>query len=241
MQQAGIGAPSLQRHVERFDRDVSIIDGADGPTHDEPREQIQDGREVQLAAAADDELRRVTDPSLIGTGRLEATVEQIRRHRLIVVAHRRGLESLPGARFETVFLHQADDALATDALGLLDQILVNARAAVSLATLIERRTYQHLEPSIGPGVRGLRAPTRSVEAARRDLQVLTELGDRELGLLRVDPGEDYAWFLAKKAAAFFRMSRSMRNSRLSLRRLANSARSSVVSPVRPLVRSARAC
>jgi hypothetical protein len=33
----------------------------------------------------------------------------------------------------------------------------------------------------------------------------------------------------------------MRNSLLSLRRLANSARSSVVNPVRPLVRSARAC
>src|SRR4051812_42874098 len=37
------------------------------------------------------------------------------------------------------------------------------------------------------------------------------------------------------------MSRSKRNSRLSLRRLASSARSSVVSPVRPFVRSARAC
>jgi hypothetical protein len=63
MQQAGVWASTLQRHIERFDRDVSIIDGAHGPTHDEPRKQIQDRRQIELAAAADDELRRVPRPS----------------------------------------------------------------------------------------------------------------------------------------------------------------------------------
>src|SRR5476651_594320 len=101
--------------------------------------------------------------------------------------------------------------------------------------------HQDTQPSIGLRVRALRSPLRGVEATRRDLQVLTQLRDGELGLLRVDPGEDYAWFLAKKAAAFFRMSRSMRNSRFSLRSPANSARSSVVRPVLPFGRSARAC
>src|SRR5476649_150586 len=98
--------------------------------------------------------------------------------------------------------------------------------------------HQDTQPSIGLRVRAFWSPARGVEATRRDLQVLTQLRDGELGLLRVDPGEDYAWCLAKKAAAFFRMSRSMRNSRLSLRSAASSARSSVVSPVRHLVRSA---
>ena len=124
---------------------------------------------------------------------------------------------------------------------LLDEILVNARAAVPLPALVERGPHQDAQTAIGLRVRGLRSTARGVEAARRDLQVLTELRDRELGLLRVDPGEHYAWCLAKKAAAFFRMSRSMRNSRLSLRSCASSARSSVVRPVRPFVRSARAC
>ena len=46
------------------------------------------------------------------------------------LAHRRAFESLASARFETVFPHQANDALSTDALLLLDEILVNARAAM---------------------------------------------------------------------------------------------------------------
>src|SRR6476646_7379898 len=158
----------------------------------------------------------------------------MRPHRLILIAHRGARETLPRARLQSVFLHQTDDALATHALVLLDQIPVNARAAISLTAFMEGGTHQDAQAAIGLRVQGLRPTTRGVEAARRDVQILTELGHGELGLRRVDPSEHYAWFLAKKAAAFFRMSRSMRNSRLSLRRVASSARSSVVNPVRTL-------
>src|SRR5436305_13537947 len=158
-----------------------------------------------------------------------------------MVAHCRALEPLAGARLQPVLLHQPIDALATDPLLPLDEILVNPRTAVPLPAFFDRGPHKNLEPSISPRVRGLGSATRGVEAARRHVQVLTELGDWKLGPFRVDPGEDYAWCLAKKAAAFFRMSRSMRNSRLSLRSCVSSARSSVVRPVRPLVRSARAC
>ena len=79
-----------------------------------------------------------------------------------------------------------------------------------------------------------------IEAARGHPERPTALGDGVLGLLRRDPGEPYAWCFAKKAAAFFRMSRSVRSSRFSLRSRASSSRSAVVSPVRPPVRSARA-
>ena len=50
-------------------------------------------------------------------------------------------------------------------------------------------------------VRGFGSTARRVKAAGRDLQVLTQLRDRELGLLRVDPSEHYAWCLAKKAVS----------------------------------------
>ena len=92
----------------------------------------------------------------------------------------------------------------------------NTRAAIPLMALVERGTHQDAQASVGLRARGFGSTARRVKAAGR-VQVLT-LRDRELGLLRVDPSEHYAWFLAKKAAAFFRMSRSMRNSRLSLRR-----------------------
>ena len=106
---------------------------------------------------------------------------------------------------------------------------MNTRAAIPLMALVERGTHQDAQASVGLRARGFGSTARRVKAAGRDLQVLTQLRDRELGLLRVDPSEHYAWFLAKKAAAFFRMSRSMRNSRLSLRKAASSVRSSVVS------------
>ena len=95
-----------------------------------------------------------------------------------MVAHRRALEPFPRARFQTVFLHQSDDTFATDALVLLDQILVNAGTTVPLATLIEGRPHQDAQPAIRLGMRGLRPPPRRVEATGRHLQDLTEGSDR---------------------------------------------------------------
>src|SRR5207253_610373 len=57
---------------------------------------------------------------------------------------------------------------------------------------------------------------------------------------RVNQRERVASSFAKKAAAFFRISRSSRSWRFSFRSCDNSSRSAVVSPVRPLVRLARA-
>ena len=59
-------------------------------------------------------------------------------------------------------------------------------------------------------------------------------------LPRVNQRERVAGSFAKKAAAFFRISRSSRSCRFSFRSCASSSRSAVVSPVRPLVRLARA-
>ena len=58
------------------------------------------------------------------------------------------------------------------------------------------------------------------------------------GLLRGDERKPHRWCFAKKAAAFFRISRSSWRIRFSLRSRASSSRSAVVRPVFPLVRSA---
>jgi hypothetical protein len=46
------------------------------------------------------------DPALIRARRLEPAVQEIRRDRLIVIAHRRGLEAFSYPRFQPFFLHQ---------------------------------------------------------------------------------------------------------------------------------------
>ena len=104
--------------------------------------------------------------------------------------------------------------------------LVDARTPVALFALGEGRPHQHSQSTVVARMRRFRARARRIEAAGRDVQRPTKSRDRELGLLRRNPGKRHAWCLAKKAAAFFRMSRSIRSSRFSLRSRASSVRSS---------------
>ena len=59
----------LQRHLERLDVQMPIVGGTDGPADDEPREQVEDRCQIELAAAPDDELRGIADSAMIGQGR----------------------------------------------------------------------------------------------------------------------------------------------------------------------------
>src|ERR1700736_1030932 len=81
-----------------------------------------------------------------------------------------------------------------------------------------------------------------VEAAPRHEETPTQHRDRVLGLLRRDEPKSHRLCFAKKAAAFFNISRSSWRMRFSLRSRASSSRSAVVSaPGLPLPRSARVC
>ena len=156
----------------------------------------------------DDELGRIADPPLIRRRRRKLPVEQIGRDRLVVIAHGGHFVPLARPRLQAVFLHQSDHALAAHALLLLDQIFVNARAAVPLLALVERGLHQDLQSAIVTGMRRFRATVPGVEAAARHAQTATENGDRMLGPLRRDEGKPHRLCFAKKAAAFFRISRS---------------------------------
>src|SRR5262245_18783437 len=240
VQQSHVGAAALQGHLERLDGQVPIVHRAERPAHDETGVQIQDRGQVQLAAAGDHKLRRVPDPELIRNSRLEALPQEIARHRLVVVTHRRGLETLARPRHQPFKAHQARHTLAADLDLLLDQVLPDPRAAIALPAPLKRRSDQDTKASILLGMGRLRPCLPSVEPARRHSQRPALNPDRD-GPLRVDALKPHAWIFAKKAAAFFRISRSMRSSRFSLRNRESSSRSAVVSPVLPFDRSALAC
>ena len=76
VQQADLRAPSFQCHLQR---------SSTGPR-------------IELTARADDKLGRVPDPALIRCGGFELPVEEIRGHRLVVIAHRGQREPFAGAR-----------------------------------------------------------------------------------------------------------------------------------------------
>src|SRR5712692_4158950 len=240
MQKATLGAPTLQRHLQRLDRQVSIVRRADGPPDDKPGEQVENGGKIQLAALADDELRRVADPALVHCRRRELPIEQIRGHGLVMIAHGRDCEPLAHPCFQALFLHQSDHALAADVFLLFEQILVDTRAAVPMLAPLKRRPDQHFQAAIVTGMRRFQTALPGVEATARHAQTATENTDGMLGLLRRDEGKPHRLCFAKKAAAFFRISRSSWAIRNSFRSRASSSRSAVVRPVLPCVRSARA-
>ena len=118
---------------------------------------------------------------------------------------------------------------AADAESLLPQIPQEPRTAIGPVT--GRMTGAQMDPQ-APVVlvaRRRQPVGPRVIATGRDPQHATELSHGMAGLLRRDERERYSLCLAKKAAAFFRMSRSSRNCRTSRRNCINSARSSVVS------------
>jgi hypothetical protein len=133
---------------------VPAIHRAHRPADDEPREQIQNHRQIELAAGADDEVGGVADPALIWGCRLELPVEQIARHRLIVIAHCRVLVRLADPRSQAFFLHYPHDALTAHTLPQLDQILVDARAAISAFRKVSTKPGQaYISPVITVTVR----------------------------------------------------------------------------------------
>jgi hypothetical protein len=56
MEQARLRASSFQGHVQRAERQVPIVDRAQRPADHESRVEVEDRREIELAARANDEL-----------------------------------------------------------------------------------------------------------------------------------------------------------------------------------------
>ncbi len=142
------------------------------------------------------------------------------------------------ARRKAFATHQPRDALARDAVAERLKILVDPRAAVGRPTLSVRGP-DHRDRAWSPRRHASRVVACST---RRSHSGTPSRGPAQqtrgqLGLLRVDEGELHPFSFAKKAAAFFRISRSMRRVFTSRRSAASSSRSAVVSS--PWLASAR--
>src|SRR5436309_2817505 len=121
----------------------------------------------------------------------------------------------------------------TAAIGMMEQPLRRAPA---------RPGDLETQPFVRPRARCRRARLPGVEARARHLERAAEHPHWEDGLLRGDEPESHGFSFAKKAVAFFRMSRSIRSVRFSRRSRPSSSRSAVVSaPGAPRPASISAC
>src|SRR4051794_26779569 len=223
--------PPLQAHPQGVARQLGPEVVGHRPADDLARGHVLDRGQVQPALAGRD-VGEVGQPDRVRSLGGELPVEQVGRDREVVAAVGGPRDAAPPARDgEAALAHEPRHPLAADPDALRPQLGVHARAAVGAPAGLEDRRDPLAHPSvIAPAPAP--APARSaaepgVEAAHRDAHDPAQRPDRERRTLGGDEAlpHETAASLAKKAAAFLRISFSCSSRFTSRRSRASSAAS----------------
>ena len=216
-----------------------------GPAHDPAAPSVQHDRQVEEAGPGGD-VRDVGHPELIGAIGREVSLHQVGRRPGVLVALR-GLRatSVSARPLDPLLLHESADTLLSDLFACFLQIGEDPGPAVDLPVVVKHLSDLHDPLGISP--RTIRRPAAqpSVVAAGGESQHAAHPLDGEIGLMGVHELESRSGIellsRADQAAAFPRMSRSIRSCRTSRFNWHNSCRSSVVSPSLRTPSSRSAC
>jgi hypothetical protein len=225
-------------HLQGVDDELGADVIGDGPAHDPSAPRIDDDRDIDLALASR-VFCDVADPEAIRPIDAELAVDQvIGGDRLGITARAAVISPLVDAG-DARRPQEPLDALAADADALAEtKLVVDARCAIAAPghlmdghdLLGQLRVASPTLTRVGLALAPL------IEPRRRDAEDATQHGDGVVGLLHLDELEAqlgrWPFSVAKKAAAFPRISFSMRNTRFSRRSLTSSTRSSLVRPSR---------
>src|SRR5580704_12350462 len=224
MQQTQRRLTVLQCHLKGVQRDAAFEPFAQRPADHAAREQIKYYRQVQPALQGP-YIGNVRDPAAVGCGHCKPPLQQILLNRHAVPGISGAAEATVFARAQSRSLHQPRHPLAPGALTALAQLGMDPGAAVAAATLAINRRHCQSQPLIFLGMLRGRPFIPGVVSCARDLEHPAHQRHRVAGLLRCDKSESHSLSLAKKAVAFFRISRSSRSRRFSRRSSTNSSRS----------------
>src|SRR5216683_2348356 len=214
----------LQCHLEGVEHDTAFEPFAQRPADHSAREQIEDYRQVQPTLEGP-HISNVGDPAAVGCGHCKPPLQQILLNWHAVPGISGAAEATGRARTQSCHAHQPRHPLAPGALAALAQLDMDPGAAVAAATLaINRRNFEP-QPLIFLAMLGGRPFTPGVVSRARDFEYPAHQRHRIAGLLPCDKSESHSLSLAKKAVAFFRISRSSRSRRFSRRSSTNSSRS----------------
>src|SRR5690349_8042909 len=214
----------LQRHLQGVQHDAAFEPFAERPANHAAREQIDDYRQVQPTLQGP-QIGNVCDPAPVGGGHGKLPVQQILLNRQAMPGISGGAEATVSARPQSCSSHQPRHPLAPGALAAHAQLEVDSRATVAAAILPVNRCDFEPQPLIFLGMMGGRPFTPSVVSRPRDFECPAHQCYWVTGLLPCDNSESHSLSLAKKAVAFFRISRSIRSRRFSRRSSTNSSRS----------------
>ena len=167
--------------------------------------------------------------TISGVPRHSPPLDQIPGDWPLMMAIRREPKATGSPGPQALGAHQAHHAIAAHAKSTRPQGVEHARTPIPAPALGVHETDSLAQPVVHLRARGHRARSPRVLPARRDVERAAQNPNRIAGLLRVNEPEGHSVCFAKKAVAFFKMSRSCRNWCTSRRSAASSVRSSVVS------------
>src|SRR5579862_657145 len=232
MDETGLRAAAGDRHLERVDDELRFEVGPHRPADDPAAVAVHHCREVEPALPGADVLD-VGDPEPVRGGRDEVALDQVVGDPDAWHPDGRAPVALRDEARDLLAPHQPLDPLAHDAHLAVTKRPMHAPGAVGLAAL----SVDLLDPLEQRGVGQLairrRASLPGVEAGARDAEHPAQLRDRVVGLLRCDESKQahrVSLSRAKKAAAFFKISRSCSSSFTWRRSRRSSSRSSLVNP-----------
>src|SRR5215469_3691571 len=210
------------RHLQSIDHQPAGDPLAHRPADDLPRIQVFHRRQVQPTLPGRD-VGDVRYPDLVDRYRLELPVQDVVGHRQIMVGVGRTAELPFRLGGDTVLTHELGHGVDAATLAACSQFHMDARAAVALFHLLVDG-LDLLGQSLAAlllGTGGAIAP--GVVAAAGHLQHLAHQPHRPLTAVRVDEAVLHSDSLAKKAVAFFKMSRSIWRRLFSARRRRSSS------------------
>src|SRR5215831_12805423 len=198
----------LEGHLQGLARENRAQALVHRPAHDPARIQIHEDRHVQPAFAGG-HVREITRPFLVWGARREDELQvvsggQLRRHAAGPAP------PPPTHTAEVMPAHQARHPMAPDADPLGPEVLIDPRTTIPTVRRPIAGPDMREQPGILALPRRLAAPTPGVKPTARHLQDPTQDLHWIRGLLRLDEAIPHDDSLAKKAIAFFRMSRSCR-------------------------------
>src|ERR1019366_3327477 len=228
MNQTELRHPRTCRSRQGVECERRVVVCARGPAHDASRTEVQNRRQVKPALVRPD-VRDIGHPDGVRRSGFEVALHDVGRDGVIVLRVCRDAELPPLFADDTFGLHQPLDAFLSDALALLAKSTEDARTAVGAASRLVCGLDVHDELHILQGPRRDRTRLPRIEAAARYRQYVAHRDRRPRRLLLVDERELHAFSFAKKAAAFFKISRSISRRFTRLRNSLSSSRSAVVS------------
>src|SRR5215831_9767875 len=209
MQQPRGPATVLEGHLQGLARQGRGHPLVHRPPHDPSRVQIHEDRHVQPALAGG-HVRDITRPFLVRGARRKDTLQLIGGHKFRRHDPGGAPPASPTAAADAMEAHQPGHAMAADPDPVGPQVLMNPRTAIPTVRCPIAGPDMGEEPRILALPPRLAAPTPGIKPTAGDLQHPTQDLHRIRDLLRFDEAIPQDDSLAKKAIAFFKMSRSCR-------------------------------